>query len=75
MTLLESILICMAFMCIAACSMIYDKEIEDLRYQIDLIKGVNLEFANVTDTNFEIIEREIEEAKGPVYGPMLEDDE
>ena len=75
MTLLESILIFMAFMSIAACSMIYDKEIEDLRYQIDLIKDMNLECARGTDTNFEIIEREIEEAKGPIYGPMLEDDE
>lgn len=63
------------FVCVFAAIMFSNKAIEDLQYHIDLIKETDLEVAKAVDTNFEIVDRQIEELKGPTYGPMLEDDE
>lgn len=43
--------------------------------QIDALQKVDLEFARTLDRNFDILNRQIEALKGPIYGPMLEDDE
>lgn len=75
MNLCESIFLFIMFVCVFAAIMFSNKAIEDLQYHIDLIKETDLEVAKVVDTNFEIVDRQIEELKGPTYGPMLEDDE
>ena len=75
MTLAESIFLFIMFVCVFAAIMFSNKAIEDLQYHIDLIKETDLEVAKAVDTNFEIVDRQIEELKGPTYGPMLEDDE
>lgn len=75
MNLCESIFLFIMFVCVFAAIMLSNKAIEDLQYHINLIKETDLEVARVVDTNFEIVDRQIEELKGLIYGPMLEDDE
>ena len=75
MTLAESIFLFITFVCVFLIVTFLNKDIEDLRYHINLIKETDLEVAKVVDTNFEIVDRQFEALKGPIYGPMLEDDE
>ena len=73
--LAESVLLFITFVCVFLLVTFVNKDIEDLRYHINLIKEVDLEVARTVDTNFDIVDRQIEELKGPTYGPMLEDEE
>ena len=75
MTLFESIALFLTFVCMFACIAKIGKDIDDLKYNINLIREVSLDFAGMVDTNFEIQSAEINELKGPTYGPMLEDEE
>lgn len=71
----ESALLFITFVCIFVLVTFVNKDIEDLRYHINLIKEVDLEVARTVDTNFDIVDRQIEELKGPIYGPMIEEGE
>lgn len=73
--LAESVLLFITFVCIFVLVTFVNKDLEDLRYHINLIKEVDLEVARTVDTNFDIVDRQIEELKGPIYGPMIEEGE
>lgn len=73
--LAESVLLFITYVCIFVLVTFINKDIEDLRYHINLIKEVDLEVARTVDTNFDIVDRQIEELKGPIYGPMIEEGE
>lgn len=73
--LAESVLLFITFVCVFLLVTFVNKDIEDLRYQINLIKELDVEVAGIVDNNFDIVDRQIEELKGPTYGPMLEDEE
>lgn len=75
MTLAESVFLFITFICVFVLFTFINKDIEDLRYHINLIKEVDLEVARTVDANFDIVDRQIEELKGPIYGPMLEDED
>ena len=73
--LAESVLLFITFVCIFVLITFVNKDIEDLRYHINLIKEVDLEVARTVDNNFDIVDRQIEALKGPIYGPMIEEGE
>lgn len=75
MTLTESIFLFIMFECVFAIVIFLNKDIEDLRYHINLIKETDLEVARVVDDNFDIVDRQIEVLKCPIYGPMIEEGE
>ena len=75
MTLIESVSLFITFVCVFVIVSFLNKDIENLRYHINQIKETDLEVAKIVDDNFDIVDRQIEALKGPIYGPMLEDDE
>ena len=75
MALAESVFLFITFVCVFAIVTFLNKDIEDLRYYINLIKETDLEVAQTVDRNFELVDQQIEALKGPTYGPMLEDEE
>lgn len=75
MTLFESIMIFLTVVCVFVCIGKIIKEIDNLRYNINRIREVSIDFAGIVDGNFDIQSAEINELKGPTYGPMIEEGE
>ena len=75
MTPIESIMLFLIFVCAFTCIMVMGNDINNLKYKVSVILDVINDCLKILDDDFHIQNEKNSNLNGPIYGPMLEDEE